>query len=93
MIDKIEIADSFVDVEILPSAMKHGLNKEDILAALESSIHDEALQEDPNKTLIIGYDGKARLLEIIFHVVSDEYIVIFHAMKCRKIYIERMLNK
>jgi uncharacterized DUF497 family protein len=93
LIDKIEIADLLVDVEILPSAMKHGLRKEDILTALESSIHDETLQDGPNKTLTIGYDGKARLLEIIFHVISDEHIVVFHAMKCRKIYIERMLDK
>ena len=58
MIDKIKIADLLVDVEILPSATKHGLSKEDILGALERSIHDETLQTDPNKTLSIGYDGR-----------------------------------
>ena len=79
-------------VEILPSATKHGLIKEDILSALEHSIYDETLQADPNKTLSIGYDKKARLLEIIFHVISDEHIIVFHAMKCRKNYIERMLK-
>ena len=92
MIDKVKIADLLIDVEILPSATKHGLSKEDILCALERSIHDETLQTDPNKTLSIGYDGKARLLEVIFHVISNEHIVVFHAMKCRKIYIERMLK-
>ena len=86
------MADLLVDVEILPSATKHGLSKEDILDALERSIHDETLQADPNKTLSIGYDRKARLLEVIFHVVSDEHIVVFHAMKCRKNYIGRMLK-
>ena len=92
LIDKIKIADLVVDVEILPSATNHGLCKEDILSTLERSIHDETLQAEPNKTLSIGYDGKARLLEVIFHVVSDEHIVVFHAMKCRKNYIERMLK-
>ena len=92
MIDKVRIADLLVNVEILPSATKHGFGKEDILGALERSIHGETLQADPNKTLSIGYDGKARLLEIIFHVVSDEHIVVFHAMKCRKNYIDRMLK-
>ena len=81
-----------IDVEILPSATKHGLTKEDILTAVEHSIYDETLQEDPNKALSIGYDSKARLLEVIFHVISDDNIVVFHAMKCRKIYIERMLK-
>ena len=92
MIDKVKIADLLIDVEILPSATKHGLSKEDILSALERSIYDETLQTDPNKTLSIGYDKNARLLEVIFHVLSDEYIVVFHAMKCRKSYIERMLK-
>ena len=92
MIDKVQIADSLIDVEILPSATRHGLNKEDILYALTHSIHDETLQSDPNKTLSIGYDRKARLLEVIFHVLSDEHIVVFHAMKCRKNYMERMLK-
>ena len=93
MIDKLEIAGLVVDIEILPSATKHGLSEEDILSAIRQSIYDETLETDPNKTLSIGYDGKARLLEIIFHVISNEHIVVFHAMPCRKNYIERMLNK
>jgi len=92
LIDRLEFADSVVGVEIVPSATKHGLSKEDILCALRQSIYDETLEADPNKTLSVGYDGKARLLEIIFHVISDEHIVVFHAMLCRKKYIERMLD-
>ena len=65
--------------------------RDDILCALERSIYDETLETDPNKTLSIGYDEKARLLEVIFHVLSDEHIVVFHSMPCRKYYIERML--
>jgi hypothetical protein len=80
-----------VDVEILSSAMRHGQSKDDILCALERSIYDEMLESDPNKTLSIGYDGNAKLLEIIFHVITEEHIVVFHAMPCRKYYIERML--
>ena len=92
MIDKLELYGSVVDVEILPSATKHGLSKEDIVNALKQSVYDETLEADPNKTFSIGYDGKARLLEIIFHVITDEHIVVFHAMSCRKNYIERMLK-
>ena len=90
MSNKIAFEGSHVNVEILPSATKHGQSKDDILFALERSIYDETLESDPNKTLAIGYDGNARLLEVIFHVLSDEHIVVFHAMPCRKIYIERM---
>jgi len=90
LIDKLTVAGVEVSVEILPSATKHGLSTADILCALDRSIYDETLETDPNKTLSIGYDENARLLEVIFHVVSDEHIVVFHAMPCRKHYIERM---
>ena len=92
MIDKLSINGINVDVEILPSATKHGQSKDDILYALERSIYDETLQSDPNKTLSIGYDKNANLLEVIFHVLSDEHIVVFHSMPCRKHYIERMVE-
>ena len=92
MIEKLEFAGFSVNIEITPSATKHGLGDEDILYALRHSIYDETLEVDPNKTLSIGYDGKARLLEIIFHVITDEHIVVFHAMPCRKIYIERIFK-
>lgn len=92
MIDKLTIAGSVVSVEILSSATKHGQSREDILYALERSIYDETLESDPNKTLAIGYDGNARLLEVIFHVLSDKHIVVFHSMPCRKYYIERMVK-
>jgi hypothetical protein len=90
--EKIIIEGSEILVEILSSAFKHGQNKDDILSALENSIYDETLESNPNKTLAIGYDKKAKLLEIIFHVLSDEHIVIFHAMPCRKYYIKRMVD-
>jgi sulfur transfer complex TusBCD TusB component (DsrH family) len=92
MIYKLSFADSVVNVEILPSATKHGIINDDIICALERSIYDETLETDPNKTLSIGYDRNARLLEVIFHIISDEHIVVFHSMPCRKYYIERMLK-
>ena len=91
MIEKRVIGESEVNIEILSSATKHGQSREDVLRALEQSIYDETLEDKPNKTLSIGYDGNARLLEVIFHVVTDEYIVVFHSMPCRKYYIERMM--
>jgi len=91
-VTSLVVAGSVVNIEILQSATKHGQSRSDILYALERSIYDETLESEPNKTLSIGYDGNARLLEVIFHVVTDEHIVVFHAMPCRKHYIERMMK-
>lgn len=90
MIDKLTVDGFELNVEILPSATKHGQSKKDIFFALQRSIYDETLESDPNKTLSIGYDSNARLLEVIFHVLSDKHIIVFHSMPCRKHYIERM---
>ena len=92
MNEKFIIDGCEVIVEILPSATKHGQSKVDILCALEQSIYDETLEFEPNKTLSIGYDGNARLIEIIFHVLSDGHIIVFHSMPCRKYYLERMME-
>jgi hypothetical protein len=92
LFDELTIDGDAVNIEILPSATKHGQNKEDIICALERSIYDETLESEPNKTLSIGYDRNAKLLEVIFHVISDEHIVVFHSMPCRKYYIERMMK-
>jgi len=92
LFDRLTIDGYVINIEILPSATKHGQTKEDILYALERSIYDETLESEPNKTLSIGYDRNARLLEVIFHVISDEHIIVFHSMPCRKYYIERMVK-
>jgi len=62
------------------------------LTTLHKSIYDETLEDEPNKTLAIGYDSNAKLLEVIFHVVTEDHIVVFHSMPCRKYYIERMIK-
>jgi len=72
VIDNLSISGSTVNVEILPSATKHGQSRDDNLCALEQSIYDETLEADPNKALSIGYDGNAKLLKLssMFYLTS-----------------------
>jgi len=46
---------------------------------------DEAEYKD--KHLLIGFDSNANLIEIIYDVIDDDTVLVFHAMKCRKAYI------
>jgi hypothetical protein len=39
---------------------------------------------EDNKYLLIGFDTNANLLEILYNVISERYINVFHAMKCRR---------
>ena len=80
------------EVIITPSANKHGVSNDNILFGLEQCVYDEVLENEPNKTLAIGFDKNGELIEIIFSIVSESKIVVFHSMKCRKTFIERIDN-
>jgi hypothetical protein len=81
-----------VGVRIKQSALKHGKTKEDVLSVLNTAIYDETITVDPNKTLIVGYDKNANLTEIVAHVISDELVIVFHAMACRKVYLDKAIK-
>ena len=93
MSKSIDIAGKMLEFKFTKSAFKHGITDKGILKALNDSIYDETLVEIPNKTLYVGYDDKARLIEVICDVISEELVVIYHAMPCRTEYRERILGK
>ena len=92
MTNRMVISGVDVIVEIAPSALRHGKTQEDILLVIENAIHDETVETDPNKTLFIGFDRNANLTEMLVHIASDEHIVVYHAMNCRKVYLERIIK-
>ena len=44
--------------------------------------YDDTFEEDPEKHLLIGFDRNANLLEIMYNVIDEQTIKVFHAMKC-----------
>jgi hypothetical protein len=45
-------------------------------------MYDDTFEDDPEKHLLIGFDTNATLLEILYNVVDEQTIKVFHAMKC-----------
>jgi hypothetical protein len=37
-----------------------------------------------NKYLVIGFDTKGILLEIMYNIIDEDSINVFHAMPCRE---------
>jgi len=72
-----------------PSAFKHGFTEADILKAIESKIYEGSVQDFDNKYAIIGFDTKGNLLEILYNIVDNESINIYHAMRCRDSFIKQ----
>ena len=79
-----------LEIEFNPCAFKHGVSEADIRYAFDTGCYDGKLdendEEDRDKYLLIGFDRNANPLEIMYNVIDENTINVFHAMKCRSIY-------
>ena len=82
--------------EFSRSASKHGILESDIIWAFDNFTYDGLIERgasaSEDRYLLIGYDINARPLEIMYNIIDDGVFRIFHAMKCRSVYIH-LLNK
>ncbi len=76
-------------LRIHDAALKHGCSREDISHAYDMAIYEAILEEDADaaKLLIIGFDGAANLIELIGAELHNGDVLIWHAMACRKQYL------
>ena len=81
----------YIDVRYSESALRH-VTKEDIKRAMINVIYDDILDDNKDRHLLIGFDGNGNLLEILYNVINDDTIWVFHAMKCTNEFI-RLLNR
>jgi len=75
-----------ITIEFNPSAFNHNFSEEDIRTAIERLVYNEVMEDDSEKHLLIGFDKRANLLEIIYNKIDSNTINVFHAMKCRRAY-------
>jgi hypothetical protein len=83
-------------VEFHPSAFKHGISEADIRYAIDNSVYDGLVdsreEESEGKNLLIGFSTTAVPLEILYNVIDENTISVFHADVCGKEY-KRLLNQ
>jgi len=75
-------------IEFNPAAFKHNVSKTDIQHVVDTFIYEDPLDEFENKYLIIGFDTKGILLEVMYNIIDEESINVFHAMPCRKAFYQ-----
>ena len=79
------------NVVFVPSAFKHDISEENILWALQNHLTDSALEDDDGtKFLVIGFDKSGKLLELMYNLIGEHTIKVFHAMKCRRTFYEKL---
>jgi hypothetical protein len=73
-------------VQINESALRHGIDEEDIFRALVFPLVDRLMPQFQNKYLLLGFDRNSNLLEIMYNIKEDRNYNVFYAMNCRKEY-------
>ena len=79
-----------VIVEFNEAAFRHNISKENILNALKTKIYAAAIEGFFEKYAVIGFDRAGNPLEIMYNLVDDNTINVFHAMKARKSFIKML---
>ena len=79
-----------VIVEFNEAAFRHNITKEDILNALKSKIYAAAIEGLSEKYAVIGFDLAGNPLEIMYNLINDNTIKVFHAMKVRRSFIKML---
>ena len=88
-----------VNIRFSQSAFKHGITDADIRWAFDHVLYDERLDasdenDDINaRYLLIGFGRNASPLEILYNVIDENTLKVFHAMKCRNIYVPLIERK
>jgi len=71
-----------VVIKYVPSAFKHGVTAESIRHSILNWRYDDIVVDDPGKHLLIGFDSNANLLEIMYNVIDEQTVRVFHAQAC-----------
>ena len=74
------------NIVLNPAAFKHDVTEADIRRAIDMYIYEDPLEDYENKYLLLGYDTKGILLEIMYNIIAGEHINVFHAMPGRSVF-------
>jgi hypothetical protein len=77
-------------IEYTKSAFKHGISEDNIRHAMLHPVYDEIQDEGDDKHLLLGFDSGMNLLEIVYNMIDDRTFKVFHAMKCRNSYYDKL---
>ena len=64
---------------ILDSARRHGISEIEMLTVVESPHVVLEMRSEPEKLLFLGFDSKARALEVITDTGVDGQVFVIHA--------------
>jgi hypothetical protein len=81
-----------VAIEFNPAAFKHGVSEADIRNAVMNALYDDVLDDVNDRHLVLGFDCNGNLLEILYNIIDENSMNVFHAMNCRSIFFHLLDN-
>jgi hypothetical protein len=76
----------YIDIRFNSAAFKHGISENDIRFAMLNALYDDVLDDIGDKHLVLGFDRSGNLLEVLYNIIDEDSINVFHAMNCRSIF-------
>ena len=73
-----------INIVFKKSAFKHDATEDDIRWAFDTAKYDNLIEGFDNKYLLIGFNTKGNLIEVIYNELDNSTASVFHAMNCRK---------
>jgi uncharacterized DUF497 family protein len=80
----------YTNIHFNPAAFKHGVSEDDIRCAIERHICDVMMESYENKYAVIGFDRTGNLIEVMYNLIDEQSINVFHAMRCRDSFREQI---
>jgi hypothetical protein len=77
------------EIVCIPSAFKHKISEADIRWAVRTHICDVLIEEYENTYVLIGFDTKGNVIEIMYKLINEQLIEVFHAMGCRESFYKK----
>jgi len=73
----------YLEIVCKRSAFRHNVTKSDILWAFNTAKYDRLMEGFDNKYLLLGFNTKGNLLEVMYNDLGEDKVSVFHAMPCR----------
>ena len=81
----------YARIKFNQAAFRHNVTEADILRAFETFVYEDPIEDADNKYLLLGFNLKGNLIEVMYNRIDEDSINVFHAMPCRPVY-RRMIE-
>lgn len=84
-----------VDLEIIfkQSAFRHNVTEADIRWAFKTVEFDELIKGSVNKYRLFGFNTKGNMIEVLYNLVNDNRVNVFHAFPCSDAYLKSLAKE